>query len=90
LAGCSNPSWIARLSFISANMRALEILGMSMGAYKYGFMHVHFYWLRAIPAISFLALSMMPFYYKTRIHSVPEYFKIRYNEASRYTLLLPI
>ena len=83
LAGRSNPSWISGLAFISANMGALELLGMCAGAYEYGFMQVHFYWLGAVPAILFLALFMMPLYYGTKVHSVPEYLKLRYNEATR-------
>jgi SSS family solute:Na+ symporter len=83
LAGRSNPSWISGLAFISANMGALEILGMCAGAYEYGFMQVHFYWLGAVPAILFLALFMMPLYYGTKVRSVPEYLKLRYNEATR-------
>ncbi len=83
LAGRSNPSWISGLAFISANMGALELLGMCAGAYEYGFMQVQFYWLGAVPAILFLALFMMPLYYGTKVHSVPEYLKLRYNEATR-------
>jgi SSS family solute:Na+ symporter len=83
LAGRSNPSWIAGLAFISANMGALELLGMCAGAYEYGFMQVQFYWLGAVPAILFLALFMMPLYYGTKVHSVPAYLKLRYNEATR-------
>jgi SSS family solute:Na+ symporter len=83
LAGRSNPSWISGLAFISANMGALELLGMCAGAYEYGFMQVQFYWLGAVPAILFLALFMMPLYYGTKVRSVPEYLKMRYNEATR-------
>jgi SSS family solute:Na+ symporter len=83
LAGRSNPSWISGLAFISANMGALELLGMCAGAYEYGFMQVQFYWLGAVPAILFLALFMMPLYYGTKVHSVPEYLKLRFNEATR-------
>jgi SSS family solute:Na+ symporter len=83
LAGRSNPSWISGLAFISANMGALELLGMCAGAYEYGFMQVHFYWLGAVPAILLLALFMMPLYYGPKVHSVPEYLKLRYNEATR-------
>jgi SSS family solute:Na+ symporter len=83
LAGRSNPSWISGLAFISANMGALELLGMCAGAYEYGFMQVQFYWLGAVPAILFLALFMMPLYYGTKVRSVPEYLKLRYNEATR-------
>jgi SSS family solute:Na+ symporter len=83
LAGRANPSWISGLAFISANMGALELLGMCAGAYEYGFMQVQFYWLGAVPAILFLALFMMPLYYGTKVHSVPAYLKLRYNEATR-------
>lgn len=83
LAGRSNPSWISGLAFISANMGALELLGMCAGAYEYGFMQVQFYWLGAVPAILFLALFMMPLYYGTKVRSIPEYLKLRYNEATR-------
>jgi SSS family solute:Na+ symporter len=83
LAGRSNPSWISGLAFICANMGALELLGMCAGAYEYGFMQVQFYWLGAVPAILFLALFMMPLYYGTKVRSVPEYLKMRYNEATR-------
>ena len=83
LAGRSNPSWISGLAFISANMGALELLGMSAGAYEYGLMQVHFYWIGAIPAIIFLSIFMVPLYYGTKVHSVPEYLKLRYNETAR-------
>jgi SSS family solute:Na+ symporter len=83
LAGRSNPSWISGLAFISANMGALELLGMCAGAYEYGFIQIQFYWLGAVPAILFLALFMMPLYYGTKVHSVPAYLKLRYNEATR-------
>jgi SSS family solute:Na+ symporter len=83
LSGRSNPSWISGLAFISANMGALELMGMSAGAYEYGLIQVQFYWLGAVPAILFLALFMMPLYYGTKVRSVPEYLNLRYNEATR-------
>ncbi len=83
LSGRSNPSWISGLAFISANMGALELMGMCAGAYEYGLIQIQFYWLGAVPAIIFLALFMMPLYYGTKVRSVPEYLKLRYNEATR-------
>jgi SSS family solute:Na+ symporter len=83
LSGRSNPSWISGLAFISANMGALELMGMSAGAYEYGLIQVQFYWIGAVPAILFLALFMIPLYYGTKVRSVPEYLKLRYNEATR-------
>src|SRR5918911_5689125 len=83
LAGRSLPSWVTGLAFLGANLGALEILGMGAGAAQYGLMTSHFYWIGAIPAMVFVALFMMPFYYASRVHSVPGYLKLRYNEATR-------
>ncbi len=83
LSGRSLPSWITSLAFLSANLGALEVIGMVANSAKYGILTVHFYWIGAIPAMIFLGLFMMPFYYSTRIRSVPEYLKLRYNEATR-------
>jgi len=77
------PSWITGLAFLGANLGALEILGMGAGAAEYGIMQAHFYWIGAIPAMCFVALFMIPFYYGSRVHSVPGYLKLRYNEATR-------
>ncbi len=83
LSGRSLPSWITGLAFLGANLGALEVLGMGAGAAQYGIMTSHFYWIGAIPAMVFIALFMMPFYYASRVHSVPGYLKRRYNEATR-------
>ncbi len=83
LSGRSLPSWITSLAFLSANLGALEVIGMVANSAKYGILTVHFYWIGAIPAMIFLGLFMMPFYYSTKVRSVPEYLKFRYNEATR-------
>ena len=77
------PLWITSLAFISANLGAQEVIGMAASGAKYGFMTVHFYWLGAIPAMVFLGLFMMPFYYGSRARSVPEYLKLRFDEKTR-------
>lgn len=83
LAGRKNSSWVAGLAFLSANLGALEILGWTGGTMKYGMFVSHFYWIGAIPAMLFLGLYMMPFYYSSRIHSVPGYLKLRFDERTR-------
>ncbi len=83
LAGRRNSSWIAGLAFLSANMGALELLGMTGNTFEYGMFVAHFYWIGAIPAMLFLALYMMPFYYSSKIHSVPGYLKLRFDEKTR-------
>jgi len=83
LSGRSLPSWITSLAFLSANLGALEVIGMVANSAKYGILTVHFYWIGAIPAMIFLGLFMMPFYYGSKVRSVPEYLKLRYNEATR-------
>jgi SSS family solute:Na+ symporter len=83
LSGRSLPSWVTGLAFLGANLGALEILGMGAGAAQYGIMTAHFYWIGAIPAMVFVALFMIPFYYGSRVVSVPGYLKRRYNEATR-------
>jgi solute:Na+ symporter, SSS family len=83
LAGRRNSSWVAGLAFLSANLGALEILGWTGGTMKYGMAVAHFYWIGAIPAMLFLGLYMMPFYYSSRIHSVPGYLKLRFDERIR-------
>ena len=83
LSGRSLPSWITGLAFLSANLGALEVVGMVANSAKYGILTVHFYWIGAIPAMIFLGVFMMPFYYQSKIKSVPEYLKHRYNEATR-------
>src|ERR1700676_2483893 len=83
MAGREMTAWVAGLSFLSANLGALELMGWAAGAYQYGMLAVHWYWIGAIPAMLFLALVMMPFYYISKTHSVPGYLKLRYGEASR-------
>ncbi len=83
LAGRRNSAWVAGLAFLSANLGALEILGWTGGTMKYGMFVSHFYWIGAIPAMLFLALYMMPFYYSSRIHSIPGYLKLRFDEKTR-------
>lgn len=81
--GKSIPSWITGLAFISANLGALEVFGMGASGAKYGLMTAHFYLVGAIPAMIFLALFMMPFYYGSKARSVPEYLKLRFDEKTR-------
>lgn len=83
LAGRKMTAWIAGLSFISANLSSLETMGWSAMAYQYGMLGAHAYFIGAIPAILFLAVVMMPFYYICKTHSVPGYLKLRYGEGSR-------
>lgn len=83
LSGRSLPTWITSLAFLSANLGALEIVGMIANSAKYGILTVHFYLIAAVPAMLFLGIFMMPFYYGSRVRSVPEYLKLRYNEATR-------
>ncbi len=82
-AGRSMPAWVAGLAFISTNLGALEVMGMTGSGLKYGMLTAHFYWIGAIPAMVFLALFMMPFYYGSKARSVPEYLKLRYDEKTR-------
>jgi len=82
-AGRSLPAWVTGLAFISANLGALEVIGMAASGAKYGLSTVHFYWIGAIPAMIFLALFMMPFYYGSKARSVPEYLKLRFDEKTR-------
>src|SRR5919108_433755 len=83
LAGREMTAWVAGLAFVSANLGSLELLGWAGNAYQYGIMAAHWYWVGAIPAMVFLGIVMMPFYYISRTHSVPGYLKLRYgSEAS--------
>jgi SSS family solute:Na+ symporter len=76
-------AWVAGLSFLSANLGALELMGWAGSAYQYGILATHWYWIGAIPAMLFLALVMMPFYYISKTHSVPGYLKLRFGEPAR-------
>src|SRR5712672_3684131 len=79
----SIPTWVTGLAFISANLGALELVGMAASGAKYGIATSHFYWVGAIPAMIFLAVFMMPFYYGSKARSVPEYLKVRFDEKTR-------
>ncbi|MGD0349617.1 MAG: sodium:solute symporter family protein [Verrucomicrobiota bacterium] len=83
LSGRSMPAWVTGLAFISANLGAQEVIGMAASGAKYGIMTSHFYWVGAIPAMVFLAIFMMPFYYGSKARSVPEYLKLRFDEKTR-------
>lgn len=83
LAGRKNSSWVAGLAFLSANLGALELLGMTGNTFKYGMYVAHFYWIGAIPAMVFLGVYMMPFYYSSKIKSIPGYLKLRFDEKTR-------
>jgi solute:Na+ symporter, SSS family len=83
LSGRSIPAWITGLAFISANLGAQEVIGMGASGAKYGIATSHFYWVGAIPAMVFVGVFMMPFYYGSRARSVPEYLKLRYDEKTR-------
>ena len=83
LAGREMTAWIAGLAFLSANLGSLELMGWAGAAYQYGILATHWYWIGAIPAMLFLGLVMMPFYYISKTHSVPGYLKLRFGESSR-------
>ena len=82
LSGRSLPAWITGIAFISANLGAIEILGMSASGAQYGISIVHYYWIGAVPAMVFLGIVMMPFYYGSRVRSVPEYLLRRYDRKT--------
>jgi SSS family solute:Na+ symporter len=82
LSGRSLPAWITGLAFISANLGALEILGMAANGAQFGAATVHYYWIGAVPAMVFLGLVMMPFYYGSKVRSVPEYLRLRFNKPT--------
>jgi SSS family solute:Na+ symporter len=83
LAGRDMSAWIAGLSFVAANLGSLELMGWAGSAYEYGILATHWYWIGAIPAMLFLGVMMMPFYYISKTHSVPGYLQLRYGEAAR-------
>src|SRR6202795_1887209 len=83
LSGRSIPAWVCGLAFISANLGAQEVIGMGASGAKYGIATSHFYWIGAIPAMVFLGVIMMPFYYGSKARSVPEYLRLRYDEKTR-------
>jgi SSS family solute:Na+ symporter len=83
LAGREMTAWIAGLSFVSANLGSLELMGWAGAAYQYGILATHWYWIGAIPAMLFLGIVMMPFYYISKTHSVPGYLHLRFGDAAR-------
>src|SRR6476469_2172860 len=83
LAGRAIPAWVAGLAFLSANLGAQEMIGMAASGAKYGIMTSHFYWVGAVPAMLFVGVFMMPFYYGSQARSVPEYLKLRFDEKTR-------
>jgi SSS family solute:Na+ symporter len=83
MAGREMTAWIAGLSFVSANLGSLELMGWAGSAYQYGILATHWYWIGAIPAMLFLGIIMMPFYYISRTHSVPGYLHLRYGDGTR-------
>ncbi len=82
MAGREMTAWVAGLAFVSANLGSLELLGWAGSAYQYGILAAHWYWIGAIPAMIFLGLLMMPFYYISKTHSVPGYLQLRYGTAA--------
>jgi SSS family solute:Na+ symporter len=82
LSGRALPAWVTGLAFVSANLGATEILGMAANGAQYGLMTVHYYWVGAVPAMVFLGIAMMPFYYGSRVRSVPEYLRRRFNNST--------
>src|SRR6204780_1630645 len=83
MAGREMTAWIAGLSFVSANLGSLELMGWAGSAYQYGILATPWYWIGANPAMVFLSLVMMPFYYVSKTHSVPGYLSLRYGEHAR-------
>src|SRR5436305_3269186 len=82
LSGRSLPAWITGLAFVSANLGATEILGMAANGAQYGVATVNYYWIGAVPAMVFLGLVMRLFYYGSKVRSVPEYLRLRFNDSS--------
>ncbi len=82
LAGRKMTMWIAGLAFISANLGSLELMGWAAASYQYGILAAHWYWIGAIPAMLFLGIIMMPFYYISKTHSVPGYLKLRFGNST--------
>jgi SSS family solute:Na+ symporter len=83
LAGREMTAWVAGLSFVSANLGSLELMGWAGASYQYGILAMHWYWIGAIPAMLFLGIVMMPFYYISKTHSVPGYLQLRFGEGAR-------
>src|SRR5579875_733783 len=82
LAGRSLPAWVTGLAFVSANLGATETIGQAANGAQYGISTVHYYWIGAVPAMVFLGVVMMPFYYRSKVRSVPEFLRLRYNDST--------
>jgi SSS family solute:Na+ symporter len=82
LSGRSMPAWVTGLAFVSANLGALEIIGMAANGAQYGLLTLHYYWIGAVPAMVFLGIVMMPFYYGSKVRSVPEFLRLRFNNST--------
>jgi SSS family solute:Na+ symporter len=82
LSGRAMPAWVTGLAFVSANLGALEIIGMAANGAQYGLMTLHYYWIGAVPAMVFLGIVMMPFYYGSKVRSVPEFLRLRFNRPT--------
>src|SRR5207247_9261231 len=83
MAGRDMTAWVAGLSFLAANLGSLELMGWAASAYQYGILATHWYWIGAIPAMLFLGIVMIPFYYISKTHSVPGYLNLRFGEPAR-------
>ena len=83
LSGRSLPAWVTGLAFISANLGAIELIGMTANGAQYGIPTAHYYWIGAVPAMVFLGIVMMPFYYGSKARSVPEFLAIRFNRTTQ-------
>ena len=82
LSGRSLPAWVTGLAFVSANLGAVEIVGHSANGVQYGFQTMHYFWIGAIPAMVFLGIVMMPFYYGSKVRSVPEFMRMRFGKGA--------
>ena len=83
LSGRSLPAWVTGLAFISANLGAIELIGMTANGAQYGIPTAHYYWIGAVPAMVFLGIVMMPFYYGSKARSVPEFLAMRFNRTTQ-------
>ena len=82
LSGRGLPAWVTALAFVSANLGAVEIIGMSANGVEYGFQTMHYFWIGAVPAMIFLGIVMMPFYYGSKVRSVPEFMRRRFGNGA--------
>src|SRR5258708_11092653 len=90
LAGRNIPAWVCGLAFLSANLGAQELIGMAASGAKYGIATSHFYWIGAIPAMVFLGVFMMPFYYGSRARSLPQYLRLPFDGKTRALNAIPL